>query len=255
MLAEEEFHSAIDYRSFERLVSRFARLAEARIKNFMPDAPDRAYAEKSIIDCWEAEIFQGHETNQLVEAVEHGYRMGEPIVDLVNSVLATVRRLAEQGSKKKLSILSGGISEHRDAFKYIVHLFTFRWVIYQRTNPARVGEVSIIKTLPPVEKTLLADFLRQVPYDEDYSAISQQIEWLGTQTQLAALLVTLKKMGWISDYKPYSIVERAFANTKSIGQMLRPATEDGEAQYPRISSKDFGLFKDIRQNRKKKDSK
>lgn len=48
-----------------------------------------------------------------------------------------------------------------------------------------------------------------------------QIEWLGTQKELAELFIELKKKGWISDFIADTIKE-CFTKSNSIQQVLKP---------------------------------
>jgi hypothetical protein len=54
--------------------------------------------------------------------------------------------------------------------------------------------------------------------------VLDQIEWLGTQKELAELFIELKRKGYIKDIKA-TLVKSFFTNANSIQQILKPATD------------------------------
>ena len=76
----------------------------------------------------------------------------------------------------------------------------------------------------------------------------EKIEWLGTQKQLAELLIELKKKGWISEIDHYTI-KKTFTNSDTIQQLFKgyyDATAD-EYVYDQIYTKRYrAKFRDIK---------
>ena len=79
------------------------------------------------------------------------------------------------------------------------------------------------------------------------------IRWLGTQKQLAELLVELEKKGWIE--KPtYDTIKATFTNSNSIQQVLKPSqnSKTKEKTYEHIyTAKYTPSFYGIKENKKK----
>ena len=158
----------------------------------------------------------------------------------------TIKRLhADRGGKRETSF-GYTVHEPRDVFKYIVHLFSYRRVIHAHSNPSR-KEVRIIDTLPEIRGTMFEKYIKLVQHeeDEDYTK-TERIEWLGSQASLAALLITLKKGGWIPDYKPYSLIKRAFTKSDTIDQIMRSKDKELESGYKQIPRKNFVFFEGIK---------
>ncbi|WP_375418301.1 hypothetical protein [uncultured Hymenobacter sp.] len=245
----------ITYKQFDTLVVRSARLAIRKSREFMPEAPDRDYVDKSLLECWEAQVFYGVDTAQVIEAIQEAYRIGVPIAELVSSTMELIERLSAHRQGNRDSSFSRTVNGPRDVYKYILYLFAYKRVIYMRKNSHQI-EVRTIETLPAAQGSMFAAYLPPPPPDVEargkgaHNPIILRLEWLGTQKALAALLVILKKLGWIRDFKPFSIIQQAFTNADTIDQLLRPGNEDGEPQYPRISKRDFGYFNSIGANRK-----
>lgn len=68
----------------------------------------------------------------------------------------------------------------------------------------------------------LYDWLIENPPPEIENAVINKMVWKGTQKQLAELFVELENKGWIENIEK-NTVEKAFTNTKSIRQYLKPA--------------------------------
>ena len=51
-----------------------------------------------------------------------------------------------------------------------------------------------------------------------------QMQWKGTQKQLAELFVELKRKGWIEEFN-YDAIKAAFTNSNTIHQVLKPGTD------------------------------
>ena len=254
------FHMVRDYASsfwltyseFDTLVARFARLAAVKIGEFLPQAPDRKYVEDSLLVCWREQLFNGLDAEVVVEHIESSYRMGTAIHELVGSTMRAIENLQDRRGQRGHTSFNFSVNGSRDAFKYIIHLFAYRRIVHMRTNPYQ-KEIRLSDTLPATEGTMFDELIKLASTNQvDESSPFERIEWLGSQSKLAALLVTLKKEGWIAGYHPYQIVKRAFSNTNTIEQILRPGGIEGEATFDRISDKDFAAFKGIRANFKKK---
>ena len=218
----------------------------------MPEAPDRDYVEASLLECWKSQLHLGLDAERVIEEIETGYRIGIPILELVSSTMDVIKRLhAERGGKRETSF-GHTITQHRDVFRYILHLFSYRRVIYDLSNPSRTV-VSTIKILPEVRGTIFDRYINLVSHieEEDY-AKTERIEWLGSQASLAALLITLKKNRWIPDYKPYSLIKRAFTKSDTIDQIIRSKDKDVESRYKQIPRKNFVFFEGIKPNAENK---
>lgn len=255
MAAEIEPTDFISNEDFEELIVRFSRLAVDRIKRWKPKAPDRAYVENSAYICWENSVFFGDKHNGFVTAIEDEFRIGSTVAELIEFVFRFINRLPSNKQSDTERNITGLFKTNRDVFKYLVHLFTLRRIDFQRNNHLATN-VTIVATLPKTDRTIFDSFLNfQTTTEATEDTIESnhaKIPWLGTQSALAALLVTLKEKGWIEDYKPYKTIINLFTNSKSIDQYLRPAEEDGKAQHERILKKDFLAFENIRPNRKAK---
>lgn len=214
-------------------------------------APDRALAESISLNCWKAQLFFGLDSHRIIEEIEIGYRLGTPIAELVSSTMNTIKRLrTERGGDPEISF-GHTCNQPREVFRFIVHLFSYRQVVHIRSNPLQI-DVRMIGTLPPVKEPLFDDYTSYYATDKNVSVPSgQRIEWLGTQPELASLFYSLKKKGWIPDYKPYSLIQQAFTKSKTIDQIFRPGGPPEDATFDRISDKDFKAFEDIKPNRKK----
>ena len=218
----------------------------------MPEAPDRKYVENSMVECWERELrMVGNATpNKIVSKVEDAYRVGTPIAELVDSACAWMNQETNNDSGTDLSPT---VYSRRDAFKWIVNIFAFNRYSYFIKNPlVGLDEVNIIHTLSPAQGTMFSEFSTESEEGSKQTSINQPLDWLGTQAELAALLVTLRDRGWISSYKPYSTIKAVFSNAKTIDQILRPEESDGKATYPRIKAMDFKKFESIREKTNKK---
>lgn len=79
-----------------------------------------------------------------------------------------------------------------------------------------------------------------------------KIQWLGTQRQLAELLIVLKKKGWIEKFE-YETIKNCFTESDSIQQYLKPGKDErGEATYPEVFKPGFDeRFYGIKKNESK----
>lgn len=97
----------------------------------------------------------------------------------------------------------------------------------------------------------LDESLRVAPAKNDLKGIIaiEPLEWLGTQNQLAELIIMLKVKGWIKDIKKQTI-KKCFTNTNSIEQKLDPCKDgNGFSTYKKLNTKrhtwSFDGMKDI----------
>ena len=249
MSFEQSFLPNIDSATFEKLLVRVAALAERRIKGVFIDSRDKAYAEEGVLEWWEAELFGGTHTHEIVDHLEQEYRLGASALEMTISTLRRIGRLSEDVGDNHISELSRGVKSPRDAFRFILQVLVFRRIKYQRLNPTQL-DIPTYSTLPPSRKTLFADYLRQFkPETKGEGMDSLKLDWLGTQNSLAALLVILKEKGWVRDYKPYRAVQSAFTKSDTIDKILRPSSLEPlleEAPF----KKDLAAFKSIKVNPK-----
>ncbi len=80
-----------------------------------------------------------------------------------------------------------------------------------------------------------------------------QIQWLGTQKELAELFIRLKEKGWISGFE-YETIKACFTNSNSIQQVLKPGQDPKtkQATFDQVFTKDYtSQFHGIQQNPKK----
>lgn len=238
--------SSAEYQSLESSVARLEKMFRIQVVHNLPNVLDRVYAQEAKVREWQEQVLSGDLTGLVVQTIENGYREGTPMPQLAELTLETAHYLRSRGDGKSLSPCINQIDSPKAAHKYILALFAFRRLMYMRLNPVHYYQsvdsrrLDILETLPVPQ----AGTLEEMP--------KPKFNWLGTQTALAALFITLKRGGWIEEYTPYSIIERAFSNTKNIDQAFRPALEDGEPTYPKIPKKDFTSFEQIKPNKKSK---
>lgn len=250
MSTEQSSLPDIDSDTFEELIARMASAANRRIKGLCAETRDKAYAEKGLLEWWEAELFGGTHTYEVVERLEHEYRMGTSVSGMITATLREIERLSEQVGDKSLSSSIHSIGTPRGALRYILQLFAYRQIKYKRLNPTHIV-ASTLDTLPAARKSAFVDYLKQSQRDEKDGLLGWvRLEWLGTQNALAALLVILKRMGWIHDYRPYKAIQMAFTKTDTIHKVLRPSALE-LLMLEDAFQKDLALFKSIKQNTKK----
>ncbi|GAB3534947.1 hypothetical protein GCM10027443_22960 [Pontibacter brevis] len=80
----------------------------------------------------------------------------------------------------------------------------------------------------------------------------KRMEWLGSQKELAELLIELERKGWIRE-KITETVQSCFTGGDSIGQLFKPYKDEdtGEASYAKVfTGKYTPRFKGMRENKK-----
>jgi hypothetical protein len=241
----------IDNTAFQRMIVRMAGITKRRIAVLCAEARDVAYAEDGMLEWWGVELFAGDHTHEIVERIEHEYRMGTSALNIAESALREVERISEVVGSKHLSQASAGIANGRDAFRYVLQVFAYRWITYERSvsyNP----DITTLATLPPARKSAFSDYFNQELNDaKELSSTKAKLEWDSTQITLAALLFTLKERGWLGDYKPYRAIQLAFTKSETIDQILRPSNLEelmGETYF----NKALAAFKGVKVNPKKK---
>ena len=250
MSTEQSFLPDIDSDRFEELIARMAAAADRRIKVLCAEARDRAYAEEGLLEWWEAELFGGSHTHEVVERLEHEYRMGTSTSGMITATLREIERLSEQVGNKSLSSILHSVKTPRGVLRYILQLFAYRRIRYQRLNPS-LTEVSTLNTLPAARKSAFADYLKQSLRESKDDLLGLvRLEWLSTQNTLAALFVILKERGWLRDYRPYRAIQTAFTKSDTIDKILRPSSLE-LLQLEDAFQKDLALFKAIKPNPKK----
>jgi len=67
-----------------------------------------------------------------------------------------------------------------------------------------------------------------------------KMQWKGTQKQLAELFIELKKKEWIESYD-YETIKACFTNSKTINQVLKPATDTtaGQNNYDQVYTRQY----------------
>lgn len=70
--------------------------------------------------------------------------------------------------------------------------------------------------------------------------LSDKIQWLGTQKELAELFIRLRAKGWITDFEPETIKD-CFTNSNSIQQYLKPGeyTEDLGGTFEQVLTVEY----------------
>ena len=70
--------------------------------------------------------------------------------------------------------------------------------------------------------------------------LSDKIQWLGTQKELAELFIRLRAKGWIADFEPDTIKE-CFTKSDSIQQILKPGeyTEDLGGTFEQVFTPEY----------------
>ena len=246
----------MDYPTFQKLIRRYVSSVRNSIEQAYPNAPDRSFAENSILIDWGRELTQDGERKSLAETVELLYRLGEPLEEILEAVLLVFSKEDKDMTRQELIYTQ---RNSKDAFKYIAGLFAYRILIYKQQNPNHPNP-SIVDALPPATKTardlimgtLSTEDSEKSKYEDDIkSFLNDILDWTGLQSFLAALLITLVERGYLSKLPKYSFIKAIFSNANTIDQFLRPGVEEGESQYPRIPKKAFDAFKDIKQNKER----
>jgi len=218
----------------------------------MPEAPDRDYVEKSLLECWEANLVDGQEARIVVQEIEKAYRVGMIVADLVDYVTDMAEKLIAQRNKRHPPSAIDNLLSKRNAFKFIIDILTFKISKFTKYN-SDIKNFSILMTLNPPKDALFAEYIKSSQEEQvrQYPEIVR-IEWLGTQNALAALLATLKQKNWITDFKPYKTLKILLTETDTIDTVLRPDSADGEAIYGQIPKMNFKFFDSIKVNTKSK---
>ncbi len=111
------------------------------------------------------------------------------------------------------------------------------------------------------ESRILIEFLKMAfskelsgEEDRNISITLEKMEWLGTQKELAELLIMLKERRWIRQFRNTTI-KACFTRSNSIQQVLKPGQQKGKYydNYPQVFTENYlQKFHGIKENPKPK---
>ena len=229
----------------ETLVRRFTNSVMIAHQNAHPDATDRDYVNRMLLKSWEDQLLKVFKNPQTIQLLETDHRLGKSASALVATLVqADGNALSQTRAAFLKTAKKGGVT--RVAFKAIIYLFAFR-----RADALAKGEMlnfNIVHSLPR-EVSQFKTGIDSVVQPDDTSIVP--ISWVGSQAALAALLLTLRTKGYISDLPPAPSIQKIFTNAKSIDQYLRPGASSALTQGRKNLKADLLAFEGIRINKNK----
>lgn len=241
-----------EHKEFDRAVSKLFRDISAALPNFWPNAKDKYYASQERAQIISAGLvtYDIGPNRTYIQYFDKKYKLGESISESIATITA-------QASEEDISYVPDG----QDETEYLTR---FRQVIptvilsnrhnILGLNVNEINDTAVTRTFF-IELYALRKLIDLYQEKREPVKVIEQMEWLGTQKELAELHIELEAKGWVKK-SLVKTVKAAYTKSDTIHQVMKrnESARYGDTEYDQVFTPKYKpMFYGIKQNSMKEE--